>query len=91
MKNKLLILLVFFIYSCSESNLLYVLKKNTDIGINFTNNLEFDEKFNVYRYRNFYNGGGVALGDINNDNLIDIYLTSNQGKNKLYLKLMRYS
>tara|TARA_B100001250_G_scaffold33044_1_gene26908 strand:- start:3253 stop:6540 length:3288 start_codon:yes stop_codon:yes gene_type:complete len=87
MKNKLLILLVFFIYSCSESNLLYVLKKNTDIGINFTNNLEFDEKFNVYRYRNFYNGGGVALGDINNDNLIDIYLTSNQGKNKLYLNL----
>lgn len=54
-------------------------------GVTFRNDLTFDEKFNIFTYRNFYNGGGVALGDVNNDGLIDIYLTSNQGENKLYL------
>ncbi len=54
-------------------------------GINFINSLPFDKDFNIYTYRNFYNGGGVALGDINNDGLIDIYLTSNLGVNKLFL------
>jgi enediyne biosynthesis protein E4 len=54
-------------------------------GINFKNTLTFDQKFNIYTYRNFYNGGGVALGDINNDGLIDIFFTANQGANRLYL------
>lgn len=54
-------------------------------GVDFANNLKFDDKFNIYTYRNFYNGAGVGLGDINNDGLIDIYLTSNLNENKLYL------
>ncbi|SDY73672.1 Repeat domain-containing protein [Rhodonellum ikkaensis] len=54
-------------------------------GIDFRNDLPFDEEFNIFTYRNFYNGGGVALGDVNNDGLLDIYLTSNLGTNKLYL------
>ncbi|WP_225586833.1 VCBS repeat-containing protein [Algoriphagus sp. Y33] len=54
-------------------------------GVDFINELPFDEEFNIFTYRNFYNGGGVALGDINNDGLLDIYLTSNLGENKLYL------
>jgi len=54
-------------------------------GIDFANNLHYDRDFNIYRYRNFYNGGGVAIGDINNDSLPDIYFTSNMAKNKLYL------
>ncbi len=54
-------------------------------GISFRNDLAFDKEFNIFTYRNFYNGGGVGIGDINNDGLPDIYLTSNQGQNKLYL------
>ncbi|NOT73312.1 MAG: VCBS repeat-containing protein [Cyclobacteriaceae bacterium] len=54
-------------------------------GINFVNKLSFDRDFNIYTYRNFYNGGGVGLADINNDGLLDVYLTANQEKNKLYL------
>ncbi|MFC0261495.1 VCBS repeat-containing protein [Fontibacter flavus] len=54
-------------------------------GVTFRNDLEFDEKFNIFTYRNYYNGGGVALGDVNNDGLLDMYLTANMGENKLYL------
>lgn len=54
-------------------------------GIEFENTLTIRKDFDVFRYRNFYNGGGVGIGDINNDNLPDIYLTSNMGDNKLYL------
>ena len=84
-KQFLFYVLAILTISCDSE--IFELKKNDLIGIDFENNLKFDDDFNVYKYRNFYNGGGVALGDINNDDLIDIYLTSNQGKNKLYLNL----
>ena len=54
-------------------------------NINFTNKLTYDDRFNIYTYRNFYNGGGVAIGDINNDGLPDIFFTANMTPNKLYL------
>ncbi len=54
-------------------------------GIRFENTLTYNKDFNIYTYRNFYNGGGVAIGDVNNDGLADIYFTSNMGKNQLYL------
>ena len=54
-------------------------------GIMFANNLSFDKDFNIYTYRNYYNGGGVAIADINNDGLLDVYLTGNMSPNKLYL------
>src|SRR5688572_26586901 len=53
--------------------------------INFVNEVKDTEAFNILTYRNFYNGGGVAIGDINNDGLSDIYFTANQQENKLYL------
>ena len=56
-----------------------------ETGIAFTNELTFRKDLNVFRYRNYYNGGGVAIGDINNDGLPDVYLTSNMESNKLYL------
>ncbi len=54
-------------------------------GISFINDLKEKEDFDVFRYRNYYNGGGVGLADFNNDGLADVYLTSNMGDNKLYL------
>src|SRR5579871_1476806 len=54
-------------------------------GIDFHNNVEDGRLDNSFLFRNFYNGGGVAIGDINNDGLADVFLTSNMGSNKLYL------
>ncbi len=54
-------------------------------GIDFVNQLEYDEAFNVYTYRNFYNGGGVGLGDVNNDGLVDLFFCGNMAPNRLYL------
>lgn len=58
---------------------------SSETGIQFANKLTFDQHFNIYTYRNYYNGGGVALGDVNNDGLLDIYLTANMTPNKLFL------
>lgn len=54
-------------------------------GITFENNVPYTEEFNAYTYRNFYNGGGVALGDLNNDSLLDILFAGNIENNALYL------
>ena len=62
---------------------LFTLEENT--GIHFLNNVENTKDFNIFTYRNFYNGGGVAIGDINNDSLPDVFMASNMGANKLYL------
>ncbi len=56
-------------------------------GVTFQNNVADGKDFNILTYRNFYNGGGVAIGDINNDSLPDLYFTSNQEQNRLYLNL----
>ena len=54
-------------------------------GINFRNMLDESPAANVLTYEYFYNGGGVAIGDINNDGLDDIYFTGNMRPNALYL------
>ena len=56
-------------------------------GVNFENALTEDETQNILTYSYMYNGGGVAVGDINNDGLPDLFFTSNQGSNALYLNL----
>src|SRR6478609_64392 len=79
-------ILMICLFSCNkkrQGDSLFQLEENT--GINFQNNVEDGRLDNSFLFRNFYNGGGVALGDINNDGLPDIFLTSNAGTNKLYL------
>ena len=64
---------------------LFQLLPSTETGINFINKVEDKKDFNVFKYRNFYNGAGVAIGDVNNDGKPDIFFTSNQGENRLYI------
>jgi enediyne biosynthesis protein E4 len=88
-------LLLFLAFSCGRNNsgtqksTLFTLLSESQTHAGFVNHLNYDEqlkkKFNIYTFRNFYNGGGVALGDINNDSLIDIFMVANSGKEVLYL------
>jgi hypothetical protein len=88
MKNCLqwTVLFLVAIFSCTSKEKrkpLFQLMENT--GIDFNNQVEDGRQENSFLFRNFYNGGGVAIGDINNDGLADIFFTANQGSNKLYL------
>ncbi len=87
LKYFILITLVLLLFSCTQKKSLKQFTKlnKTQTNIDFSNDVEGTKDFNVFNYRNFFNGGGVAIGDINNDSLPDIYFTSNQHKNKLYL------
>src|SRR4030042_377135 len=91
----ILLLMPLFFYACGKQsgeksvNKIFTLLPASVTHADFVNQLDYDtqlkKKFNVYTFRNFYNGAGVALGDVNNDGLIDIYMTSNMGTNVLYL------
>lgn len=85
-----IILCLFSIPGCKREGInsqkeLFTLLDSRHTAINFRNDIQNTEQFNIFNYRNFYNGGGVGIGDINNDGLQDIYFTSNMGENKLYL------
>ncbi|MES2516900.1 MAG: CRTAC1 family protein, partial [Bacteroidota bacterium] len=79
----LIIIPLFF--SCSKEKTLFEKISPEESGITFTNQVIESEKENILNYEYFYNGGGVASGDFNNDGLIDLYFTGNQVDNKLYL------
>jgi enediyne biosynthesis protein E4 len=79
------ILLASLLYSCGEKKPDVLFEKVTDSGIRFSNNISNSRDFNIFSYRNFYNGAGVATGDINNDGLVDVFFTANMGPNKLFL------
>lgn len=90
-KGKLMgyFILIVLLFGCNDAKEsegpLFASLDSSDTHIEFSNTLTYTNDFNIYKYRNFYNGGGVGIGDVNNDGLMDIYLTANMESNKLYL------
>ena len=83
------LLFLGFLAGCGKSDApsdpLFEAMPAAQTGVDFVNEVRDDKQLNIFNYRNFYNGGGVAIGDVNNDGLPDVFLTSNMGDNKLYL------
>jgi hypothetical protein len=85
--HRLVIISILLVFAgCSESDSrLFTLLDGNQTGIRFKNTLKEDETANVLNYTYFYNGGGVAVGDINSDGLADVLFTGNMVPNRLYL------
>merc|ERR1711991_780310 len=88
-KTNLLLtfLVIIAIASCDNSKTenQFTLLSSNDTGVDFINKLYEDNQINYFTYTYIYMGGGVSVGDINNDGLDDILFTANMEKNKLYL------
>jgi hypothetical protein len=95
---SVLTILIMFMCACSAKKVdnlnlpaedngdkLFTRLNTSATKIDFENKLTYDDNFNIFTYRNYYNGGGVAIGDINNDGLADIFFTANMLPNRLYL------
>jgi hypothetical protein len=86
---SIVISLLLLISSCNKDSkkgpVLFQVLDHNKTGLDFTNKLTPTKEFNVFKYMYFYNGAGVGAGDFNNDGLIDLFFSSNQGDNKIYL------
>jgi enediyne biosynthesis protein E4 len=83
--HSVLIFLFCFFIACSHKQQIPLFELQNSTGIDFVNTVKDGKLENSFYFRNYYNGGGVAAGDINNDGLCDVLLSSNMGENKLYL------
>ncbi|MEK6153303.1 VCBS repeat-containing protein [Flavobacteriaceae bacterium 3-367] len=88
MKRILVFFLTISILACDtteQEEKQFRKRPSSQTNIDFKNELRDTPQFNILTYLYFYNGAGVAAGDFNNDGLADLYFTSNQGEDKLYL------
>ena len=86
MQKWLFGLIILSLISCKQQSTLFTKLSQDETGIDFANVIqEGDTQFNILSYPYFYNGGGVAVGDINNDGLPDLVFTGNMVNNRLYL------
>jgi enediyne biosynthesis protein E4 len=82
--------ILIFMISCNNKKentkrVLFEALESTKTGLNFSNKLTARADFNMFKYMYFYNGAGVGAGDFNNDGLTDLFFTSNQSQNKVFL------
>lgn len=85
---KIIIVHLLFLTACKtvkKEPVLFEALESERTGLKFSNDLDYNKDFNLFKYMYFYNGSGVAAGDLNNDGLIDLYFGSNQHQNKMYL------
>ena len=80
----ILFAVAFSLAACSKPSQFRQIPSNHS-GITFSNTLDETDEFNVFDFEYVYNGGGVAIGDINNDGLEDIYFTGNTTSSRLYI------
>lgn len=83
--QTLFFLLFIFLLGCNDKPVLFKQIPSSHSGIHFNNAITENDSINPLDVVNIYNGGGVGIGDFNNDGLQDIYFTGNQVANKLYL------
>jgi enediyne biosynthesis protein E4 len=81
------LILILLLGSCTKKDTLFTLLDSNETNIRFANNLSVKDTSNILDNEYFYNGGGVGIGDLNGDQLPDIYFTGNQVDNQLYLNL----
>ncbi|MFZ6009455.1 MAG: VCBS repeat-containing protein [Bacteroidota bacterium] len=87
MKNYLAIFNIVLLFSCTTGVTRFELLSSGDTGIDFVNTVEENDSFNILHNEYMYNGGGVGVGDLNNDGLQDLVFTGNKVSTKVYQNL----